>query len=182
MSIMLSMPHSLSPKCSGTPAKALVASTSKRNRDESRFICIGTLFESAIRVNLSSPARLCKVLDTGIRKSLGNGRAAPVLLLYTRLAYRENLPYHLIVKAVFVELPPFECYRADYFDDDAFSKASAIADAEPEAGDVISGTGGLRKLRFADEDVEKANAVSASDLLLVGQWFAVLAVYRFRQR
>jgi hypothetical protein len=36
---------------------------------------IGTLFESVIRVNLSSPVRLSKLLDTGIRKSFGNGRA-----------------------------------------------------------------------------------------------------------
>jgi hypothetical protein len=47
ISIMPPMLHSLSPKCSGTPAKALPASTSKRNKDANRFICMGTLLKSA---------------------------------------------------------------------------------------------------------------------------------------
>jgi hypothetical protein len=55
------------------------------------------------------------------------------------------------VKAVFVELPPFERYRADYFDDDAFLRLQQLMMLNPEAGDLIPGTGGLRKLRFADE-------------------------------
>jgi len=38
ISIMPPMLHSFSPKCSGTPAHALPASTSRRNNDESRFI------------------------------------------------------------------------------------------------------------------------------------------------
>lgn len=55
------------------------------------------------------------------------------------------------MKAVFVELPPFERYRADYFDDDAFLRLQRLLMSNPEAGDLIPGTGGLRKLRFADE-------------------------------
>jgi hypothetical protein len=54
------------------------------------------------------------------------------------------------VKAVFVELPPFERYRAEYLDDSAFSSLQAALMADPEAGDVIQGTGGLRKMRFSD--------------------------------
>jgi hypothetical protein len=54
------------------------------------------------------------------------------------------------VKAVFVELPAFERYRAEYFSDEAFTILQAILMKSPEAGDVIEGTGGLRKLRFAD--------------------------------
>lgn len=59
--------------------------------------------------------------------------------------------YYLIVKAVFVELPPFERHRADYLDDDAFLRLQRLLMLSPEAGDVIPGAGGLRKLRFADE-------------------------------
>jgi len=70
---------------------------------------------------------------------------------YTRLAYRSKLPYHLGVKAVFVELPAFERHRADYLDDDAFRRLQSLLMVHPEAGDLIPGTGGLRKLRFADE-------------------------------
>ena len=55
------------------------------------------------------------------------------------------------VKAVFVELPPFEHFRADYLDDDAFLKLQRLLMLNPEAGALIPGTGGLRKLRFADE-------------------------------
>ncbi|HET6980208.1 MAG TPA: hypothetical protein VFI24_27995 [Pyrinomonadaceae bacterium] len=55
------------------------------------------------------------------------------------------------MKAVFVELPPFERYRARYLDDDAFQRLQQMLMLNPEAGPVISGAGGLRKLRFADE-------------------------------
>ena len=53
--------------------------------------------------------------------------------------------------AVFVELPAFERYRADYLDDDAFRKLQSLLMLKPEAGDIIPGAGGLRKMRFADE-------------------------------
>jgi hypothetical protein len=62
------------------------------------------------------------------------------------------------VKAVFVELPPFERYRADYLDDKAFLSLQRFLTSNPEAGALIRGTGGLRKLRFADERRAKGNA------------------------
>ena len=55
------------------------------------------------------------------------------------------------MKAVFVELPPFARYRANYLDDEAFRQLQQLLMINPEAGALISGTGGLRKLRFADE-------------------------------
>ena len=54
------------------------------------------------------------------------------------------------MKAVFVELPAFERHRTDYLDDAAFARLQQALMKDPEAGDVIEGTGGLRKLRFAD--------------------------------
>jgi hypothetical protein len=54
------------------------------------------------------------------------------------------------VKAIFVELPSFERHRGEYLDDDRFRGLQAALMANPEAGDVIEGTGGLRKLRFGD--------------------------------
>lgn len=54
------------------------------------------------------------------------------------------------MKAVFVELPPFERHRADYLDDGAFGDLQDALMKNPEAGQVIEGTGGLRKMRFAD--------------------------------
>ena len=59
------------------------------------------------------------------------------------------------MKAVFVELPPFERYRVDYLDDDAFLGLQRLLMLNPEAGALIPGTGGLRKLRFADERRQK---------------------------
>ena len=55
------------------------------------------------------------------------------------------------MKAVFVELPPFERFREDYLDDDAFKSLQNELLTSPDKGDVIQGTGGLRKLRFADK-------------------------------
>ena len=54
------------------------------------------------------------------------------------------------MKAVFIELPPFERHRASYLDDNAFRGLQNLLMLQPEAGDPIPGTGGLRKLRFAD--------------------------------
>ena len=54
------------------------------------------------------------------------------------------------MKAVFVELPAFERFRADYLDDLAFARLQQALMKDPKTGDVIEGTGGLRKMRFAD--------------------------------
>jgi len=54
------------------------------------------------------------------------------------------------MKAVFVELPAFTRYRADYLDDEGFQGLQAAMMKNPEAGEVIEGTGGLRKLRHGD--------------------------------
>jgi hypothetical protein len=54
------------------------------------------------------------------------------------------------MKAVFVELPAFSRYRLDYLDDEGFRRLQTAMMRNPESGDVIEGTGGLRKLRHAD--------------------------------
>lgn len=54
------------------------------------------------------------------------------------------------MKAVFIELPAFERYRDDYLDDDGFRQLQGALMANPAAGDLIEGTGGLRKVRFGD--------------------------------
>lgn len=54
------------------------------------------------------------------------------------------------MRATFIELPPFMRYRADYLDDQAYRSLQVEMMKHPEAGDVIPGTGGLRKLRYAD--------------------------------
>ena len=54
------------------------------------------------------------------------------------------------MKALFVELPAFSRFRADYLSDEAFRGLQNDLMKHPEAGDVIEGTGGLRKLRHGD--------------------------------
>ena len=54
------------------------------------------------------------------------------------------------MKAVFVELPAFARYRADYLDDADFRALQEAMMKNPAAGDVMEGTGGLRKLRYGD--------------------------------
>lgn len=54
------------------------------------------------------------------------------------------------MRALFVELPPFERYRQNYLADESFRQLQQFMLSDPEAGDVIEGTGGLRKLRHAD--------------------------------
>ena len=54
------------------------------------------------------------------------------------------------MKAVFIELPAFERHRANYLDDAGFHELQLTLMTNPDAGEVIVGTGGLRKLRFAD--------------------------------
>jgi hypothetical protein len=74
------------------------------------------------------------------------------------------------VRAVFVELPAFECHRAAYLDDAGFAAFQQVLMADPEAGDVIQGTGGLRKVRFADVRRGKGER---SGLRVVYFWWSV---------
>ena len=54
------------------------------------------------------------------------------------------------MKAVFVEMSTFARHRADYLDDDGYGELQQTMMENPQAGDVIEGTGGLRKLRYGD--------------------------------
>jgi hypothetical protein len=54
------------------------------------------------------------------------------------------------MKALFVELPAFFRFRGDYLTDETFRGLQNELMKNPEAGDVIEGTGGLRKLRQSD--------------------------------
>lgn len=50
----------------------------------------------------------------------------------------------------FVEAPAFARYRQDYLDDDGFSELQKHLVKNPDAGDMIPGAGGIRKLRWKD--------------------------------
>jgi hypothetical protein len=50
----------------------------------------------------------------------------------------------------FIEAPAFTRYVLDYFRDDDYRGLQSKLASNPDAGDLISGTGGFRKLRWAD--------------------------------
>jgi hypothetical protein len=54
------------------------------------------------------------------------------------------------MRALFVELPAFTRSRSDYLNDEAYRNLQTELLQAPESGDLIAGTGGLRKLRQAD--------------------------------
>ena len=50
----------------------------------------------------------------------------------------------------FVEAPAFARFRDDYLDDDGFAELQQYLAKNPEAGDMVPGAGGIRKLRWKD--------------------------------
>jgi mRNA-degrading endonuclease RelE of RelBE toxin-antitoxin system len=50
----------------------------------------------------------------------------------------------------FTEAPAFARHLADYLPDDGYRELQARLGANPELGDLMPGTGGFRKLRWAD--------------------------------
>ena len=50
---------------------------------------------------------------------------------------------------VFVELTPFVAFRATQWSDDEFRALQSFLLVSPDAGDLIRGGGGLRKLRWS---------------------------------
>jgi hypothetical protein len=50
---------------------------------------------------------------------------------------------------LFVELPPFVAFRERYWTDEELAAVQAFLLATPGAGDLIPGSGGLRKLRWS---------------------------------
>src|ERR1017187_1130538 len=50
----------------------------------------------------------------------------------------------------FVEAPPFTRRLLEYLTEDAYRELQARLGANPELGDLMPGTGGFRKMRWAD--------------------------------
>ncbi len=60
---------------------------------------------------------------------------------------------------VFIELTPFSRYRDDYFSDDELAHLQRLLTDNPKVGDVIPGTGGVRKLRWSRKGTGKRGGV-----------------------
>jgi hypothetical protein len=50
----------------------------------------------------------------------------------------------------FFESPPFTRYLRDYLADEEYGRLQYLVAQNPELGDMMPGTGGFRKLRWAD--------------------------------
>jgi hypothetical protein len=62
--------------------------------------------------------------------------------IHTQVAYTSGVE--------FVEAPTFTAMVRDYLEDDESRALQLFLAGDPEAGDVMPGTGGFRKLRWAD--------------------------------
>ena len=51
------------------------------------------------------------------------------------------------MKFEFVESPLFSSYLPDYLSDDEYSELQGYLCEHPDAGDMVKGSGGVRKLR-----------------------------------
>jgi hypothetical protein len=62
--------------------------------------------------------------------------------IHTQVAYTSRVE--------FIEAPTFTAIVAGYLEDDEYRALQLFLAGDPEAGDVMPGTGGFRKLRWAD--------------------------------
>ena len=63
------------------------------------------------------------------------------------------------MKVMFIETPIFTKYREDYMSDDIFQEFEEYLSNNPEAGDIVVGTGGCRKIRWQRENTGKSGGV-----------------------
>lgn len=74
-----------------------------------------------------------------------------------------------IMDALFIELPAFQKHRNDYLDDELFRSFQLELLKNPEAGDLVEGMGGLRKVRFSDQRRGKGKR---SGLRVIYYWWS----------
>ncbi len=67
---------------------------------------------------------------------------ASLVLRHTQIAYDSVVE--------FIETPAFTARLAEYLADDEYRELQAFLAEDPQAGNVIQGTGGFRKLRWTD--------------------------------
>lgn len=70
---------------------------------------------------------------------------------------------------VFVESKIFEKLRESYLDDESYHALQNFLMEQPFAGDVIQGTGGLRKLRWAMDGKGKRSGIRTIYLYVVSK-------------
>lgn len=91
-----------------------------------------------------------------------------VTFTQTLLSIIRNLRI-VAMNAVFLELPAFEQRRDEYMDDEIYRQLQEALMANPEAGAMIRGAGGVRKVRYADERRGKG---TRGGLRVIYYWWA----------
>lgn len=91
------------------------------------------------------------------RVRLGADRLTPQVATVRPGTFIRNL--RILVNVGFIETPTFTALIAEYLEDDEYRALQSFLTSAPEAGDVVQGTGGFRKLRWADRRRGKAKAV-----------------------
>lgn len=59
----------------------------------------------------------------------------------------------------FIEAAPFSKYLRDYLNDAEYRELQSFLIEQPEAGDLIQGAGGLRKLRWSMDNKGKREGI-----------------------
>ena len=88
--------------------------------------------------------------------------------LFSSIVVSTLLAYNYGMEAIFVELPPFERYRQRYLTDEAFRRLQLELLHNLLKGEVIQGTGGLRKARFGDMQRRKGKR---GGIRVIYYWF-----------
>ena len=102
------------------------------------------------------------------------GRALVLLVRCRREAGEEphqllSIRWMRIVSSmVFIEAPAFTRHLGEYLSDDQFAAFQRMLLAEPDAGNVIQGTGGFRKVRWSDPGRGKGKR---GGLRVIYYWF-----------
>ena len=63
------------------------------------------------------------------------------------------------MKFEFIESPLFSTYVSDYLADDEYSELQGYLCEHPDAGDMVKGSGGVRKLRWSRSGTGKSGGV-----------------------
>lgn len=116
-----------------------------------------------------SPIRPIGVFTTGVYRSKRDEKDGLEALTDSIIEIRLYVGNVQNMDALFVELRMFQKYRNDYLDDDLFRSFQLELLKNPEAGDLIEGTGGLRKIRFCDQRRGKGKR---SGLRVIYYWWS----------
>jgi hypothetical protein len=101
--------------------------------------------------NIAESTRLALTLPPArleANRSPRRGNTAPRSVFPSSRTFIRKL--RILDGVEFLEAPTFTALVTDYLEDDEYRALQLFLAEDPEAGDVIPGTGGFRKLRWAD--------------------------------